>query len=106
MKANNVLILEDGRVQLCDFGVSGTLEPHKSKRTTIVGTPFWMAPELQREWIKDADPHSLAKPREILLWLGGRHLGVRMHCVRDGLWLPSSPPERAFRSAKRRRACS
>lgn len=66
MKANNVLILEDGRVQLCDFGVSGTLEPHKSKRTTIVGTPFWMAPELQREWIKDADPHSLAKPREIL----------------------------------------
>ncbi|KZM22183.1 ATP binding [Ascochyta rabiei] len=66
MKANNVLILEDGRVQLCDFGVSGTLEPQKSKRTTIVGTPFWMAPELQREWIKDADPHSLAKPREIL----------------------------------------
>jgi serine/threonine protein kinase len=66
MKANNVLILEDGRVQLCDFGVSGTLEPQKSKRTTIVGTPFWMAPELQREWIKDADPHSLAKPKEIL----------------------------------------
>ncbi|OSS55062.1 hypothetical protein B5807_00858 [Epicoccum nigrum] len=66
MKSNNVLILEDGRVQLCDFGVSGTLEPQKSKRTTIVGTPFWMAPELQREWIKDADPHSLAKPREIL----------------------------------------
>lgn len=66
MKSNNVLILEDGRVQLCDFGVSGTLEPQKSKRTTIVGTPFWMAPELQREWIKDADPHSFAEPREIL----------------------------------------
>jgi protein-serine/threonine kinase len=66
LKCNNVLILEDGRVQLCDFGVSGTLEPAKSKRTTIVGTPNWMAPELQREWIKDADPHSRAKPQEIL----------------------------------------
>lgn len=65
LKANNVLILEDGRVQLCDFGVSGTLEPQKSKRSTIVGTPFWMAPELQKEWVKDADPHSLMQPKEI-----------------------------------------
>ncbi|KAE8832680.1 hypothetical protein HRS9122_08393 [Pyrenophora teres f. teres] len=62
---NNVLILEDGRVQLCDFGVSNTLEPERSKRSTIVGTPFWMAPELQKEWVKDADPHSLLQPKEI-----------------------------------------
>ncbi|EOA86304.1 uncharacterized protein SETTUDRAFT_150749 [Exserohilum turcica Et28A] len=65
LKSNNVLILEDGRVQLCDFGVSNTLEPERSKRSTIVGTPFWMAPELQKEWVKDADPHSLLKPKEI-----------------------------------------
>lgn len=63
--ANNVLILEDGRVQLCDFGVSNTLEPQKSKRSTIVGTPYWMAPELQKEWVKDADPNSFAQPKEI-----------------------------------------
>ena len=63
--ANNVLILEDGRVQLCDFGVSNTLEPEKSKRSTIVGTPYWMAPELQKEWIKDADPKNHQKPKEI-----------------------------------------
>ncbi|KAI1536240.1 SPS1 Serine threonine protein kinase [Pyrenophora tritici-repentis] len=65
LKSNNVLILEDGRVQLCDFGVSNTLEPERSKRSTIVGTPFWMAPELQKEWVKDADPHSLLQPKEI-----------------------------------------
>lgn len=65
LKSNNVLILEDGRVQLCDFGVSSTLEPQKSKRSTIVGTPYWMAPELQKEWVKDADPNSFAKPKEI-----------------------------------------
>lgn len=65
LKSNNVLILEDGRVQLCDFGVSNTLEPEKSKRSTIVGTPYWMAPELQREWVKDANPRSLLEPNEI-----------------------------------------
>ncbi|KAL6702940.1 hypothetical protein ACN47E_000782 [Coniothyrium glycines] len=65
LKSNNVLILEDGRVQLCDFGVSNTLEPEKSKRSTIVGTPYWMAPELQKEWVKDANPRSLFEPKEI-----------------------------------------
>ena len=65
IKSNNVLILEDGSVQLCDFGVSNILEPQKSKRTTIVGTPYWMAPELQREWVKDADPRSLLQPKQI-----------------------------------------
>lgn len=52
-------------MQLCDFGVSNTLEPEKSKRSTIVGTPYWMAPELQKEWIKDADPKSHQQPKEI-----------------------------------------
>jgi protein-serine/threonine kinase len=65
LKTNNVLILEDGRVQLCDFGVSGTLEPQKSKRSTIVGTPAWMAPEMQVEWVKEADPRNPLKPKEI-----------------------------------------
>ena len=63
---NNILILEDGRVQLCDFGVSGTLEPAVNKRSTIVGTPNWMAPELQQEWVKDANPQSRMEPQKIL----------------------------------------
>ncbi|KAF1996658.1 kinase-like protein [Amniculicola lignicola CBS 123094] len=66
VKCNNVLISEEGRVQLCDFGVSGTLEPEIAKRSTIVGTPYWMAPELQKEWVKDADPSSRVQPNEIL----------------------------------------
>ncbi|ORX99888.1 hypothetical protein BCR34DRAFT_122283 [Clohesyomyces aquaticus] len=66
LKCNNVLINEEGRVQLCDFGVSGQLEPEIAKRSTIVGTPYWMAPELQKEWVKDADPNSIIPPNEIL----------------------------------------
>jgi hypothetical protein len=46
IKCANILVTEDGRIQLCDFGVSGFLENGASKRTTIIGTPHWMAPEL------------------------------------------------------------
>ncbi|KAH8725340.1 hypothetical protein GQ44DRAFT_739784 [Phaeosphaeriaceae sp. PMI808] len=56
LKTNNVLVLEDGRVQLCDFG---------SKRTTIVGTPAWMAPELQQEW-----PKEIQYGNEVDIWAG------------------------------------
>ncbi|KAF2750900.1 hypothetical protein M011DRAFT_474388 [Sporormia fimetaria CBS 119925] len=66
LKSNNILISEEGRVQLCDFGVSGALEPEVAKRSTIVGTPNWMAPELQREWVKDINPSSAVRPNEIL----------------------------------------
>ncbi|KAI9806863.1 MAG: hypothetical protein M1833_002520 [Piccolia ochrophora] len=46
VKASNVLVSEDGRVQLCDFGVSGILESKVNKRSTILGTPHWMPPEM------------------------------------------------------------
>jgi hypothetical protein len=42
----NVLITEQGSVQLCDFGVAGIVEGKLDKRSTVIGTPHWMAPEL------------------------------------------------------------
>jgi serine/threonine protein kinase len=44
--AANILITHTGRVVLCDFGVSALLTTSQSKRTTFVGTPHWMAPEV------------------------------------------------------------
>jgi hypothetical protein len=42
----NVLITEAGGVQLADFGVAGIIENNLDKRSTVIGTPHWMAPEL------------------------------------------------------------
>ncbi|KAF3938471.1 PAK-2p27 [Dactylella cylindrospora] len=46
VKAANILVANDGRVQLCDFGVSALVQNPQTKRTTFVGTPWWMAPEV------------------------------------------------------------
>ncbi|GAB7348815.1 hypothetical protein MBLNU459_g7529t1 [Dothideomycetes sp. NU459] len=53
VKCGNVLISEEGQLQLCDFGVAGIMENDTAKRSTIIGTPFWMAPELLTQ---DFDP--------------------------------------------------
>lgn len=46
LKCANVLVTETGDVQLCDFGVAGVIETKVDKRSTFIGTPHWMAPEL------------------------------------------------------------
>ena len=47
LKAGNVLLTAKGRARLTDFGVSGLME--SAKRMTIIGSPYWMAPEVIRE---------------------------------------------------------
>ncbi|VDN22083.1 unnamed protein product [Dibothriocephalus latus] len=46
IKGANILLTDAGCVKIADFGVAAKLSNSMVKRRTVIGTPYWMAPEV------------------------------------------------------------
>ncbi|KAK8860673.1 hypothetical protein M9Y10_012338 [Tritrichomonas musculus] len=46
IKSSNILITSNGDIKISDFGITRIFESDQSQNMTIIGSPYWMAPEV------------------------------------------------------------
>lgn len=91
IKGGNILITEEGDVKISDFGVSSQLNNTFSKRSTFIGTPYWMAPEIIKKSTYNYAADVWSTGITTIELLEGRPPFSNLHPMRAMMVIPQQP---------------
>ncbi|ELP87773.1 serine/threonine protein kinase, putative [Entamoeba invadens IP1] len=92
IKAANILVSDDGVSKLADFGVSTKMGATNKLQKTMIGTPYWMPPEI----ILETGHNQLADIWSVgitaIEMFDGRPPHAELHAMRAIFMIPNAPP--------------
>jgi serine/threonine protein kinase len=92
LKAGNIMTTKAGACKLGDFGVTGEITRETQKRHTVIGSPYWMAPEVIREIGYDTKADLWSLGITIIEMAELEPPNCAVHPMRVIFIIPSRPP--------------